>query len=502
MAIPEKLTRLNEGHAPRVLDLFSGCGGISLGFQRAGCEIIGGVEFDPIAARSHATNFHAHLDEGLFAVHASARDITVTDPVELIAELGFAGEAPDNVVDLLVGGPPCPAFARVGRAKLREIHEHPEAFLQDPRAQLYLPYLDYVEALQPIALLMENVPDILNFGGHNLAEEICEVLEEWGYVCKYTLLNSANYGVPQMRERFFLVAVHEFAGQEFHFPLPTRYVVFPPGYEGSRQVALHNITQGNLFTENGHEPRFVPTPEAIVEQGPVTVEEAISDLPEIFGHLDGTIRRGARRFDGPPVGYREDVAPSFYAMEMRNWPGFEEDGQIVDHVIRSLSDRDYRLFRNMQPGDDYPAAHALAVQLFEQEVERLRDEGAELGDGSEEYLELKRKYVPPYDHGKFPNKWRKMEPDMPARTLMAHLGKDTYSHIHYDSNQARVISVREAARLQSFPDGFKFSGTMNPAYRQIGNAVPPLLAYRLAESILEVLPNNQEQVAQPDNLAV
>ena len=67
---------------------------------------------------------------------------------------------------------------------------------------------------------------------------------------------------------------------------------------------------------------------------------------------------------------------------------------------------------------------------------------------------------------------------------MAHMGKDTYSHINYDSSQARVISVREAARLQSFPDGFRFSGTMNPAYRQIGNAVPPLLAQRLAESML------------------
>ena len=72
--------------------------------------------------------------------------------------------------------------------------------------------------------------------------------------------------------------------------------------------------------------------------------------------------------------------------------------------------------------------------------------------------------------------WR----DQPARTLMAHLGKDSYSHIHYDSDQARTISVREAARLQSFPDGFVFCGTMNPAFRQIGNAVPPLLAKALA----------------------
>ena len=80
-----------------------------------------------------------------------------------------------------------------------------------------------------------------------------------------------------------------------------------------------------------------------------------------------------------------------------------------------------------------------------------------------------------------------MEPDLPARTLMAHLGKDSYSHIHHDSTQARTISVREAARLQSFPDGFVFSGTMNPAFRQIGNAVPPLLAKAIAQTMHETL---------------
>ena len=70
---------------------------------------------------------------------------------------------------------------------------------------------------------------------------------------------------------------------------------------------------------------------------------------------------------------------------------------------------------------------------------------------------------------------------------MAHIGKDTYSHIHYDSAQARVITVREAARLQSFPDGFVFSGTMNPAFRQIGNAVPPVMARALAQTIVSSL---------------
>ncbi len=95
--------------------------------------------------------------------------------------------------------------------------------------------------------------------------------------------------------------------------------------------------------------------------------------------------------------------------------------------------------------------------------------------------------VPPYDPTKFPNRWWKLHPQRPVRTLTAHIGKDTYTHIHYDSAQARVITVREAARLQSFPDGFIFAGTMNPAFRQIGNAVPPVLARELAKTMLASL---------------
>ena len=114
-------------------------------------------------------------------------------------------------------------------------------------------------------------------------------------------------------------------------------------------------------------------------------------------------------------------------------------------------------------------------------------------EGSAEYNRLRDSIVPPYDVGKFPNKWRKMWSDQPARTLMAHLGKDGYSHIHYDSSQARTISVREAARLQSFPDGFSFCGTMNPAFRQIGNAVPPLMATALATTIARALKAVKEE---------
>ncbi|MNI80915.1 Modification methylase AplI [compost metagenome] len=89
--------------------------------------------------------------------------------------------------------------------------------------------------------------------------------------------------------------------------------------------------------------------------------------------------------------------------------------------------------------------------------------------------------------------------DHPARTLPAHLGKDSYSHIHFDDHQARCISLREAARLQSFPDAFKFAGSMNQQLKQIGNAVPPLFSYAVAKTLretLDTLKGTKPQIAE------
>lgn len=477
--IIRKLDRLLSGAAPRVLDLFSGCGGLSLGFQTAGFQIIGAVDLDSTAALSHAVNFYKDASRQEQQLHAKPRDIASLEPGQLLKELGHEAVA-ESLIDVIVGGPPCQSFARVGRAKLREVADHPEAFLKDPRGNLYLRYLHYVRKLKPLALLMENVPDVLNYGGHNIAEEMCEVLSGLGYVCRYTLLNSVYYGVPQMRERMFLMAVSEEVGKDVSFPESTHWIELPRGYQGSRQVALQTV-QSDLFSENRYylDP---PGADPVRCMPAVTAEEAIGDLPPITAHLEGKLKRGPRRFENL-VPYPKRRRIPDYAVMMRTWPGYESGDGIYDHVIRCLP-RDYEIFRRMDPGDQYPEAHRHALDLLDERLRALRRKGRRIRDGSKEYERLVRETVPPYDNGKFPNKWRKMERNLPARTLMAHLGKDGYSHIHYDSEQARTISVREAARLQSFPDGFAFAGTMNPAFRQIGNAVPPLLAIAIAHEML------------------
>ncbi|MCA8504783.1 DNA cytosine methyltransferase [Burkholderia multivorans] len=480
--IRQKIARLQSGGKPRVLDLFAGCGGISLGFSAAGFSIAGAVEFDPEAAASHGRNFH-----GGDVAHSQARDITKTSPDQLAKDLQVGPTA--DAFDVLVGGPPCQAFARVGRPKLREVDNHAEAFKHDPRAQLYIDYLRYVEAFAPLAVMVENVPDVLNHGGQNIAEEIAEVLESKGYICRYTLLNAAFYGVPQMRERMILIAYRRELADVVTFPEPTHFIDLPPGYEGTRSVALKFLN--NEIAEDAH--HYIHAPRAVRSLPPaITAEDAIGDLPAIDAReqlKSGALRRGARRFD-ELMPYDKEPHTA-YAKLMRTWPGFEAPEALSDHVIRYLP-RDYPLFARMNPGDQYPQAYEHAMEMFEEHLALLAKQGVKIKPGSRRYEEIKATIVPPYDVGKFPNKWRKMWRDQPARTLMAHLGKDSYSHIHYDSKQARTISVREAARLHSFPDGFVFCGTMNPAFRQIGNAVPPLLAKAVALHMMKTLKQTTE----------
>jgi DNA (cytosine-5)-methyltransferase 1 len=477
-SIAFKRERLLAGSVPRVLDLFCGCGGLSLGFQRAGFEIVGGVEKDSRAAWTYAENIHKREAEGRRALLAKSRDINFFSPRELMEEFGFP--VSERVVDVLVGGPPCQAYARVGRAKLREIQKHPKAFQLDDRGQLYLRYLDFVRELHPLALVIENVPDILSYGGRNIAKEIAVHLRDLGYVVNFGLLNAANYGVPQIRRRLYLIALCQELECLPSLPLPTHQIAeLPVGYR-----EFSNLSDS---LRTGDTPFCGPAPIANYETDgvlprSVAVQEAIGDLPRLTNHLTSAARKGQKRFD-EFLPYAR--APhSWFAGEMREeWLSFRGEEGICDHVTRCLP-RDHKIFSRMMPGDDYPKAHSIAVQMFAEELERLRKDKKEVAPGSTAWDLLRKKFVPPYDPTKFPNKWRKMHPDVPARTLLAHLAHDSYTHIHYDDAQARTLSVREAARLQSFPDGFHFFKAMNPAFRMIGNAVPPLMAFRLAQHLL------------------
>lgn len=466
----KKMERLRSGGRLRTLELCSGCGGLSLGLKTAGFDLTAHIEVDPEAAASYALNFgKGRLPSDPWV---RPRDMEAYSAEQLTRDLGFATGAVDTF-DVLAAGLPCQAFARIGRSKLREIAGDEDAFRNDPRAALYRRFLKFVNDVQPLAIVIENVPDILNFGGHNVSDEICEALEESGYRAAYTILNAAHYGVPQVRERLFIIALAEQLQLDPRFPDPTHFLKLPRGYEGSRRVALKHVDE-----KNGHfHPIHEPSPAL---GGAPTTRDALADLPRINEHKSNPSKMRKRSLS--------DVLPycaplagiSEYAKLMRTWEGLATKDGADGHLVR-LTPRDFPIFGKMKQGADYPEARRIAEQMFSDALKHMKM--TRLHKNSKAYRELREDIVPPYDPEKFPNKWWKLNPDKPSRTLTAHIGKDTYSHIHYDGRQSRCISVREAARLQSFPDGFQFAGAMNAAFRQIGNAVPPLLGLAVARSI-------------------
>lgn len=448
---------------PTVVDLFCGAGGFSLGFAAAGCRIVGAVDADESAARTFLANFRR--------LQPRAVPRVLSGDEGNIEEIDLSSLVSDSP-DILIGGPPCQGFSRIGRAKLDSLSD--EGYAADARNGLYQRFLDAAELWKPKAVVMENVPGMLSVSGRSVADEAAADLIKRGYRVGYAPLNAAWYGVPQFRERLFFVGVR--SDQAVHPSLPpvTHRAELPSGY---RQA------EAELFLPfpDVHHELAVDTGTASTPA--TTVAEAIGDLPRVTEHLAGsTATRNQFRI---PRRYPR-AKLSTYARLMRQWPGLPQPKTIDDHAVRRTP-RDYEIFRRMNPGDRYLQARNIARSLFAADLDRLRAQGATFEPGSPAYLELEKRFVPPYPEHMFKDKWRKLFPDQPSWTVPAHLAKDGYSHIHYDAAQARSISVREAARIQSFPDAFRFEGNMGECFRQIGNAVPPLLAWAIAAHLISQL---------------
>ena len=444
---------------------------MSLGFHRAGFSSVTAVEVDADARASHRANFSSRVPSGDYAAYS---DITETSPELATEHLDPLFGTVESRVDIMIGGPPCQAFSRLGRARLWNLANRKHAHADDARASMYVSFA-YLQALRPIAFVMENVREMGKFVGRNLAEEIALSAEELGYETKYTILNAVWFGVPQLRERLFIIGIDKTLKVQPDFPHITHEYELPVGYSTARAGTGHI----EVLPPHDH---YVDHWEKSKARAAVTAEQAFADLPKIFCHLDGRMGKGVVRDVEKKLKYVS--ASNDFTQIMRNWPGFKNGAdEFSGHVIR-YTPRDYEIFRRMPSGGMYPEALSTAREIFQERLGELeKKHGRSIAKNSKEWSELLKATVPPYPDNRYPNKFRKMWADHPVRTLPAHLGKDSYSHIHFDSEQARTISLREAARLQSFPDGFKFVGSMNSQLRQIGNAVPPLLAYAVAKAL-------------------
>jgi DNA (cytosine-5)-methyltransferase 1 len=439
---------------------------MALGFQAEGARCVGGVDIDPVAAQTFRQAFHA---EAPVVFGGKARkgdpggDMTRMPPRYILERLPCSP-------DIIVGGPPCQSFSLIGRAKLRSLLTEEEYRRGGGRErnELYQLFLALVVAARPKAFVMENVPSLRGTLGVDIAERIAEDAERRSdhlYEVRYFLLNAAWYGVPQQRWRVFFVGLRRDLGPGAVPRPPVR----------THQVEEH-FPEGTSLPED---PRMIPgerIPTSTRPQPVVTVLEALQDLPRLV----------ADRQPRPALDERLPLRrePSAWAAALRGWPGLPPGDTVSANWYR-VTPRDFEIFRAMAHGDRYPQAISVAEALFRERLRALRAEGKHLHAGGRAWHALRRECIPPYRNDAFMDKWAKLHPDRPSWTLTAHLSKDSYSHIHYDSNQARTITIREAARLQSFPDGFEFCGSPGDQFRQIGNAVPPLLARAIARSLLD-----------------
>ncbi len=374
--------RLRRSGARLAADFFSGAGGLSLGLERAGYNVVFGADHDPAAIRTHAHHF------GGMSVDW---DLSTAVAINNVANICRAAE-----VELIAGGPPCQPFSKAGRSMIRYRIETAQRDPYDERRDLWRSFLEIVQLARPRAVVMENVPDMALDREMFILRSIVEELEQLGYSVEERVVDAWRYGVPQFRQRLILVALRK--NQRFTWPA-----------ESTRKVTVWN---------------------------------AIGDLPEV---------EGGWRPEGGAEGWTDYPGPvTQFQKAMRAGIAPSDAGKVFDHITRPVRDDDREAFEQMTYETKY----------------------TDLSSEHQRY----RKDI-------FDDKYKRLNENDLSRTITAHIAKDGYWYIH--PRQSRTLTVREAARIQTFPDHFRFDGPPSAAFRQIGNAVPPQLAYTIGQALLE-----------------
>lgn len=432
---------------PTAIDLFCGAGGLSQGLQQAGFEILWGIDSEEKAKPTFETNHDCSMKVG---------DIREETPPELGLDEGE--------LDLVAGGPPCPTHSRVGRSKINSLEGQDNQ--SDERHLLYEEFLRFVDYYQPKAFIMENVEGMLsakNYEGDPVVDTIRDQMRgekqvgdmdlDLDYSVRVQLLDAADYGVPQHRNRLFFIGNR--IGAEN--PDMERWETHrEPKSEEEKKITYQNEQSTRSDIEGNNQfPTFRKDKES--QQPHNTVADGIIDLPPVSPDGDTPPKKAEEHELGPISEYQN------WARDLdlnQDW----EDQELLNHECRGHNMRDLTLYKLLGEGTSYI-----------------------IGDIPEEHQ--------PYRTDIFSDKLKKQNPKEPASTIVAHLHKDGHMFIH--PNEARSITVREAARLQSFKDTFEFPVSRTHAFKQVGNAVPPLLAQALGTAIrTEILNQSAEEEPQ------
>lgn len=371
---------------------------------------------------------------------------------------------------VLIGGPPCQAYSLVGRARRRnETRDHFEA---DPKQRLYREYLRIVTRFKPAVFLMENVPGLLSaqLSGESTFALICADLSAAGYDLfpltegssevtetdpKRFVVRAEEYGVPQCRARVFILGLRKGLGlKPATLAKPTCSVVSIDDVIGTLPRIRSKLSRGPDDRE-----RWQKEIQTLAEYKWHTLPpETVRLIRLHLATVDASLPVGARFIES-------DTKPK----RLAEWYRTKDFGVIVNHNSRGHMASDLRRYF-------YWAAYASALERSPSLAEvphYLRPNHENVtGDATE---------LP------FADRFRVQVAGKPSTTITSHIAKDGHYYIHFDSSQCRSLSVREAARLQTFPDPYFFEGPVTEQYKQVGNAVPPYLAHQIGVKIAGIL---------------
>ena len=395
------------------------------------------------------------------------------------------GDKPGNWV--LIGGPPCQAYSNVGRSRVGGIDP------EDHRVYLYQEYLRIIEEHKPAVFVMENVKGLLSakVGEEKVFDWMKKDLTLNGEYRIYSfvrpvendrdyLIKSEKYGVPQKRHRVILLGLRKdimypidgaFLEEKPEVPLESVLSKMPPvRSELGRRFIEHSTTE---FYSNGNPKREYRNLADSNKAWEKEMNEQIKKL-EKWGEL--SINRLILGVKSPKLGVGGEFIIAKVTIDekhcLKSWYLDPSLNGLPNHRSRSHLTQD--LMRYMFAG--------LYVEEYKT-FPRLDDFAKHHEDLIPDHANVKS--------GKFTDRFRVQVKGKPATTITSHISKDGHYFIHYDTKQCRSLTVREAARIQTFPDNYLFRGSRTSQFHQVGNAVPPYLAYQLAHIVLSILNENE-----------
>lgn len=355
-----------------VVSLFSGGGGLDLGFKNAGYDILWAIDNNQVAVNSYKANIGDHI------ICADINDID-------------AKKIPH--ADVVIGGPPCQSFSLAGNRNT-----------EDARGQLVWQYIKIISEVLPKAFVFENVPGLLsakNSKGEKIVLLLQDAFKKIGYEVSMKVLNAADYGIPQRRKRVVIVGLK--GQKQFSFPPRT-----------------HNETG-----ENGLKKY-------------VSVEEALGDLPDATDSENSS----TKYIYSPKTEYQRKMRGT--------------ENTVTEQYMPQMSNLDKYIISHVKPGGNYMD---IPSDVKSERIRRLQREGGHT------------------------TCYGRLMPNKPSYTINTYFNRPNVGcNIHYEKD--RLITVREALRLQSFPDSYKIASTSKQGRNMIvGNAVPPLLAEVIANAL-------------------